>query len=86
MGEIVVARELDVRGLQCPMPLVNAHRAIKQIAVGEVLKVLATDRGSLLDFKGWAETDDSVELLQEEEYTDEQGRRVYVHYLRRVEP
>ncbi|MCS7082396.1 MAG: sulfurtransferase TusA family protein [Bacteroidetes bacterium] len=85
MKDFVIAQELDARGLQCPMPLVNAHRAIKQIPVGQVLKVLATDRGSVLDFKGWAETDESIELVKQEEYTDEQGRRVYAHYVRRVE-
>ncbi|MCY0885322.1 MAG: sulfurtransferase TusA family protein [Firmicutes bacterium] len=44
---------LDVRGLSCPMPIVRTKKAIDALAVGDTLKVLATDPGSVADFKAW---------------------------------
>jgi TusA-related sulfurtransferase len=76
-------KTLDVRGLKCPMPIVRAKREIDTTAVGEVLKVIATDPGSVLDFQGWMKTSVSYELLEQEEGTDEQGRKTFIHYLRR---
>ena len=77
-------RLLDARGQNCPMPLVNARKEIAQLAPGQVLKILATDRGSVADFQGWAKVAKSVELLaQETEATD--GGSVYVHFVRKKE-
>jgi len=74
---------LDARGLNCPMPLVNARKEIGKLAPGQVLKVVATDRGSITDFQGWAKVAKSVELVgQETEPTD--GTNVYVHYVKRL--
>jgi TusA-related sulfurtransferase len=74
---------LDARGLNCPMPLVNARKELGKLEVGQVLKVMATDRGSVADFQGWAKVAKSVELVaQETESTD--GANVYVHYLKRT--
>jgi tRNA 2-thiouridine synthesizing protein A len=42
--------ELDVSGLTCPMPLLKAKQALNKLAEGEVLKVIATDPGTLRDF------------------------------------
>ena len=47
---------LDVKGAKCPMPLVKSRKAMADLAVGQVLKVVATDRGSVADFQGWAKT------------------------------
>lgn len=41
---------LDVKGLNCPLPILRAKKAIKDIAVGDTLEVLATDPGSVKDF------------------------------------
>jgi tRNA 2-thiouridine synthesizing protein A len=41
---------LDVKGLNCPLPILRAKKAIKDIPVGETLEVLATDPGSVKDF------------------------------------
>jgi len=49
-----VDRELDARGLRCPMPLLKAKQAIHSMQVGEVLRVLATDPGSVRDFQTWS--------------------------------
>jgi len=74
---------MDARGLNCPMPLVNARKEIGTLAPGQVLKVLATDRGSVADFQGWAKIAKNVELVaQETESID--GKNIYVHYVRRT--
>lgn len=48
-------RELDLSGLQCPMPLLKAKLALNGMAAAEVLKVTATDPGSEKDFHLFAE-------------------------------
>lgn len=50
-----VARELDARGLRCPLPLLKAKLALRDMAVGQVLRVLATDAGSVRDFQAYAQ-------------------------------
>ena len=73
----------DARGMNCPMPLVNARKEAGKLDLGQVLKVMATDRGSVADFQGWAKIAKNVELLgQEEESVD--GANVYVHYVKRI--
>lgn len=74
---------LDVKGAKCPMPLVKSRKAVNTIEVGQVLKVVATDRGSVADFQGWAKTAKNVELV-EQETAQENGQDLYVHYLRRT--
>ncbi len=74
---------LDARGLNCPMPLVDARKAIGKLQLGQVLKVVATDRGSVADFQAWAKIAKNVELVgQETEDTD--GANLYVHYVKRT--
>ena len=81
--ETTAARTLDARGLKCPMPIVKAKKEMDTIAAGQVLKVIATDPGSVLDFQGWMKTSASFELVKQEESKDEQGRAIFVHHLRR---
>jgi tRNA 2-thiouridine synthesizing protein A len=50
MTEVVV----DARGLNCPLPILRARKALKEIAVGETIEVLATDPGSMADFEAFA--------------------------------
>lgn len=76
-------RTLDVKGAKCPMPLVRSRKALGELPVGTVLKVIATDRGSLADFQGWAKAGKNVELVAQET-AQEDGQDVYVHYLRRT--
>lgn len=74
---------LDVRGQNCPMPLVNARKQIGTLDPGQVLKVMATDRGSVADFQGWAKIAKNVELVAQE--TDSMdGSTVYVHFVKRT--
>ena len=73
----------DARGQSCPMPLVNARKEIAKLGLGQVLKVVATDRGSVADFQGWSKVAKNVELVaQETESID--GREVFSHYVKRT--
>jgi tRNA 2-thiouridine synthesizing protein A len=74
---------LDVKGAKCPMPLVKSRQAMKELAVGEVVKVISTDRGSVPDFQGWAKTAKNIEILAQEEVVED-GQNLYVHYLKRT--
>ncbi len=74
---------LDVKGAKCPIPLVKSRRAINNLSVGSVLQVIATDRGSIADFQGWAETARNIELVGQETVQDN-GSSLYIHYLRRT--
>lgn len=76
-------RVLDARGLACPMPIVKARQEINQLQVGQVLKVLSTDRGSVKDFQGWAQTAKNIQLLAQE-IEKESDKEIYVHYVKRV--
>ncbi|HUO43924.1 MAG TPA: sulfurtransferase TusA family protein [Burkholderiales bacterium] len=44
-------RELDVRGLNCPLPVLRAKKSLADMASGQVLKIVATDPAAELDFK-----------------------------------
>lgn len=50
-----VEREIDVRGLSCPLPILHVKRALAEMRSGERLRVLATDRGTLKDFPAFAQ-------------------------------
>ncbi|HZD01679.1 MAG TPA: sulfurtransferase TusA family protein [Actinomycetes bacterium] len=44
---------LDCKGLSCPLPIVKTAVAVKKVASGELIEVLATDAGSVADFTAW---------------------------------
>lgn len=74
--------EVDARGLQCPMPIVNARKSFQTLQPGQILRVLATDPGSVNDFKGWVNMVTDAELVAQET-TEMDGKTVYIHYIRR---
>ncbi len=47
-------KELDARGLNCPLPILKAKKALAEMQSGEVLRILATDPGSVRDFQAFA--------------------------------
>jgi tRNA 2-thiouridine synthesizing protein A len=51
-----ILHHVDARGLSCPMPIVRTAQAIKTIASGDLVEVLATDKGSVKDFAAWSRT------------------------------
>lgn len=72
-------RVLDARGLLCPMPVVKAGREMRGMHPGEILKILATDRGAIADFPAWA-ADTGNDLI---EWHEEGG--TFVFYVRKQE-
>lgn len=69
---------LDARGLKCPMPIVKAKKELQTLQSAEVLKVLSTDPGSVLDFQGWLKLNPAFSLVSQSKETDETGRDVYL--------
>jgi tRNA 2-thiouridine synthesizing protein A len=53
---IDIDQQVDARGLNCPMPIVKTAQAIKGLASGQILEVLATDPGSTKDFAAWSKS------------------------------
>lgn len=76
--EIKVDRVLDTSGLSCPMPVVKTAKEISQVPVGGILKVIATDPGSLSDIPAWAKSQ-GHEVVKVEK---EPGR--FVFYVKRT--
>ena len=70
-------KELDTRGLNCPLPILKAKKALADMTSGQVLKVLATDPGSMRDFQAFARQTGN-ELVEQAAIDDE-----FIHYLRR---
>ena len=56
MSESVSDTTLDARGLKCPLPVLKARRALKEVPPGGILRVLATDPGAEKDFVHFCET------------------------------
>lgn len=50
----VFQKELDARGLNCPLPILKAKKALAEMQTGEVLRIVATDSGSVRDFQAFA--------------------------------
>lgn len=65
MSELDIV-EVDAKGLACPMPLLKAKRALNAMAVGQKLRVLATDKGSVRDFRVFAEQSGHLLLASDE--------------------
>ncbi len=63
MSEFKEDKVLDARGLLCPMPVIKAGKEIRALEDGQILKILATDRGAIADFPAWA-ADTGNELLE----------------------
>lgn len=72
-----VTVEVDACGLQCPMPLLHAKRALNRMQAGDRLRVLATDQGSVRDFRVFAEQSGHTLLASEER------AGVYIHLLQK---
>jgi tRNA 2-thiouridine synthesizing protein A len=73
-----IDQEVDARGLNCPLPILKAKKALAQMSSGQVLKVLATDPGSLRDFQAFSRQTGN-ELLSQ----DTLPQQEFVHLLKR---
>lgn len=67
--EITIHAEVDARGLSCPLPILRAKKALSTMKSAEVLRVLATDPGSVKDFAAFAKQTGN-ELLESKEGPD----------------
>ncbi len=72
-----IHKEIDTRGLNCPLPILKAKKALAEMSSGQLLKVVATDTGSLKDFQAFAKQTGN-ELVQQETVGAE-----FIHILRR---
>ena len=70
-------KEIDTRGLNCPLPILKAKKALADMATGDVLKIIATDPGSVRDFQAFARQTGN-ELLEQSSDADQ-----FIHFLRR---
>jgi tRNA 2-thiouridine synthesizing protein A len=70
-------KELDARGLACPLPIVKTRKALNELTTGQVLRVMATDSGSVADMKAFSEQTGN-ELL-----ASSQEGGMYLFYLKR---
>ena len=70
-------KELDARGLNCPLPILKAKKALSEMNSGQTLKVVATDAGSVRDFVAFAKQTGNELLEQTTEGKD------YIHVLKR---
>ena len=70
-------KELDTRGLNCPLPILKAKKALSELNSGQVLKVVATDPGSVRDFQAFARQTGNELVAQ-----STQGGE-FIHFLRR---
>ncbi len=68
---------LDCTGLLCPMPVIKVSKEIKSLEPGQVLKMIATDPGSMKDMEAWARQTGN-ELLD-----SRKGETNYIFYIRR---
>ena len=72
-----LAKEVDARGLNCPLPILKAKKALAELQSGQLLKVLSTDPGALRDFQAFARQTGN-ELVEQQSEGD-----VTSHVLRR---
>ena len=70
-------REIDTRGLNCPLPILKAKKALSDMVSGETLKVVSTDPGSVRDFKAFSRQTGN-ELLDQQTVGS-----TFVHVLKR---
>ncbi|MBL6917103.1 sulfurtransferase TusA family protein [Arenicellales bacterium IMCC55707] len=63
-------QELDARGLNCPLPILRAKKTLNGMSAGELLKIIATDPGSVKDFQAFA-TQTGNELMSSSEENGE---------------
>lgn len=78
MSEIKFDQELDCKGLNCPLPILKTKKTMDTMNPGEMLKMVATDPGSINDIKAWTNRTGN-ELVDSAKNGDE-----YIFYIRKV--
>jgi TusA-related sulfurtransferase len=72
-----IDKEIDTRGLNCPLPILKAKKALTDMHSGQLLKVISTDGGSVRDFQAFSKQTGN-ELVDQQTLGDE-----FIHVLRR---
>jgi tRNA 2-thiouridine synthesizing protein A len=80
MDDIVISPDavLDCTGMLCPIPVIKTSKAIKQIEVGQVLKMVSTDPGAPPDMKAWSKQT-GHEMIESHQEDD-----LYIFFFRRM--
>jgi len=74
---ITADKEIDTRGLNCPLPILRAKKALSDMTTGQVLKIVATDPGSMRDFQAFCKQTGNELLIQQT------INKEFVHFLKR---
>ena len=72
-----IHKEIDTRGLNCPLPILKAKKSLNDMASGQLLKVVSTDPGSVRDFQAFARQTGN-DLVEQQTVGDD-----FIHVLRR---
>ena len=72
-----IDKEVDARGLNCPLPILKAKKALADMQSGQTLRVVATDAGSMRDFQAFAKQTGNELLEQQHAGAD------FIHVMRR---
>jgi TusA-related sulfurtransferase len=72
-----VSKDLDTRGLNCPLPILKAKKALADMVSGQTLRVVSTDPGSMRDFQAFARQTGNELVAQTTQGAD------FIHLLRR---
>jgi tRNA 2-thiouridine synthesizing protein A len=72
-----IHRELDTRGLNCPLPILKAKKSLNEMSSGQLLRIVATDAGSVRDFQAFARQTGNDLVEQQTVGSD------FIHILRR---
>jgi tRNA 2-thiouridine synthesizing protein A len=70
-------KDLDTRGLSCPLPILRAKKALNEMQSGQVLRLVSTDAGSVKDFEAFCRQTGNVLLSQTE------ANKEYIFFLQR---
>ncbi len=65
-----IDKELDVRGVNCPLPILRTKQSLSEMISGQILRIIATDPGAVIDFQVFADQTGN-ELMMMSETTDE---------------
>jgi TusA-related sulfurtransferase len=72
-----IDKELDTRGLNCPLPILKAKKALAEMTTGQLLKVVSSDAGSTRDFQAFAKQTGN-ELIEQQSVGGD-----FIHVLKR---
>ena len=72
-----IDKELDIRGLNCPLPILKAKKALTDLNSGQLLRVVSTDAGSVRDFQAFAKQTGNALVEQSTAGTE------FIHILKR---